>query len=227
MNFLPLFKLFPFRSKMDRLCIKVVLVGDSFVGKTALLERYIRNQFHTGQYRATIGSDFLTKDLVIDGKPITLQLWDTAGQERFRSLGSAFYRGADGCIIVYDITVKQTFDHIGQWRADFITHGAPKDPSSFPFAVVGNKCDLDEHAISEDEINKLTNNSAFNMSHFQVSAKDCTNVERAFQNIMERVARLYLQSNPSSIDEQYIAQNVSLDTFGSKESKSSKDKCCG
>lgn len=210
---------------MERLCIKVVLVGDSFVGKTALLERYIRNQFHSGQYRATIGSDFLTKELMIDGKPITLQLWDTAGQERFRSLGSAFYRGADGCIIVYDVSVKQSFDHIGQWRSDFITHGAPKDTSSFPFAVVGNKCDLDENAISENEINKLLNNSSFNMSHYQVSAKDCTNVERAFQNIMEKVARLYLQNNAQTITEQYTAENVSIESFN-PTNKPGKDKCC-
>merc|ERR1712137_887722 len=175
----------------QRLCLKVIMVGDSSVGKTSLLDRYIRGQF-SGGYKATIGSDFLTKDLVINDRNITLQLWDTAGQERFRGLGSAFYRGADGCIIVYDVTVRKSFDNIATWRTEFLTHGQPKNPSSFPFAVLGNKIDLDENEISEEMISDLLNNSSYNMSHYQVSAKLATNTERAFQSFMEKVARSYL-----------------------------------
>merc|ERR1712137_67162 len=182
-------------------------------------DRYIRGQF-SGGYKATIGSDFLTKDLEIDGKTVTLQLWDTAGQERFRGLGAAFYRGADGCIIVYDVTVKKTFDSIEQWRSEFLTHNAPKDPSSFPIAVMGNKIDLDEKIITEEAINSLLNNSSYNMSHYQVSAKDNTNTVRAFLNFMEKVARSYMRENAKNSQQKseiFPVTSVTVESGGNRQ----------
>ena len=134
-----------------RLCLKVIMVGDSGVGKTSLLDRFIRGEY-SEQYKATIGSDFLTKEMKIGEKTITLQLWDTAGQERFRGLGSAFYRGADGCIIVYDVASRKSFDNIPIWREEFLNHGQVEDIAHFPISVIGNKIDLGERCATSEEI---------------------------------------------------------------------------
>mmetsp|Transcript_19464 Transcript_19464/g.47867 ORF Transcript_19464/g.47867 Transcript_19464/m.47867 type:complete len:103 (+) Transcript_19464:54-362(+) len=97
------------RRKVD--ILKVIILGDSGVGKTSLMNQYVSKKF-TNQYKATIGADFLTKEVTIDGRVVTMQIWDTAGQERFQSLGVAFYRGADCCVLVFDLTVPKTFDSL-------------------------------------------------------------------------------------------------------------------
>lgn len=122
------------------------------VGKTSLMNRYSTGKF-TGQYKATIGADFLSKDniIVTDGYGqrhlVTLQIWDTAGQERFQSLGVGFYRGADACLLVYDITDPHSLDNLDHWRKEFLDQvgggllGLGDSSTVFPFVVLGNKMD--------------------------------------------------------------------------------------
>ncbi|RXH78906.1 hypothetical protein DVH24_006976 [Malus domestica] len=93
---------------------KIVIIGDSAVGKSNLLSRYSRNEFNAHS-KATIGVEFQTQSMQIDGKEVKAQIWDTAGQERFRAVTSAYYRGAVGALIVYDITRKTTFESVGRW----------------------------------------------------------------------------------------------------------------
>lgn len=93
---------------------KIVIIGDSAVGKSNLLTRYARNEFNPNS-KATIGVEFQTQSMVIDGKEVKAQIWDTAGQERFRAVTSAYYRGAVGALIVYDITRSSTFENVGRW----------------------------------------------------------------------------------------------------------------
>lgn len=93
---------------------KIVIIGDSAVGKSNLLSRYARNEFNMHS-KATIGVEFQTQSMEIDGKEVKAQIWDTAGQERFRAVTSAYYRGAVGALIVYDITRRTTFDSVGRW----------------------------------------------------------------------------------------------------------------
>ena len=101
--------------------MKIVMLGDCAVGKTSIIQNFIRKSI-SQTYKPTIGADFHTKKLeVVDKvdqelKYVSLQIWDTAGQERFQSLGRAFYRGAECCVVVFDLTVKQTFDNVDQWR---------------------------------------------------------------------------------------------------------------
>jgi len=83
----------------------------------------------------------MSKDVVVDDKQVSLQIWDTAGQDRFQTLGAAFYRGTDCCVLVYDITDGKTFDNLEEWRKEFINQGNPSDPENFPFIIVGNKLD--------------------------------------------------------------------------------------
>lgn len=123
-----------------KVLLKIIILGDSGVGKTSLMNQYVNQRF-SSQYKATIGADFLTKDIMIDDKLVTLQIWDTAGQERFQSLGVAFYRGADACILCYDITAEKSFEQLNSWRSEFLNQSNPKDPDNFPFVVIGNKID--------------------------------------------------------------------------------------
>jgi len=132
--------------------LKIVILGDSGVGKTSLMNRYSTGKF-TGQYKATIGADFLSKDNVVvtdhfgQRYLVTLQIWDTAGQERFQSLGVGFYRGADACLLVYDITDPHSLDNLDHWRKEFLDQvgggiqGLGDASTQFPFVVLGNKMD--------------------------------------------------------------------------------------
>ncbi|PKI39044.1 hypothetical protein CRG98_040571 [Punica granatum] len=108
-----------------RTLLKVIVLGDSGVGKTSLMNQYVYNRF-TQQYKATIGADFVTRELQIDDKLVTLQIWDTAGQERFQSLGAAFYRGADCCVMVYDVNVSKSFESLNNWHAEFLKQVLPR-----------------------------------------------------------------------------------------------------
>jgi len=112
--------------------LKIIILGESGVGKTAILNKYVNGKF-IEEHKATIGADFLTKEILVEDKLITLQIWDTAGQERFQSLGSAFYRGADACVLVYDILSEQSFAKIEEWRSNFIAQASPDDPKNFHF----------------------------------------------------------------------------------------------
>merc|ERR1711935_753877 len=120
--------------------LKVIILGDSGVGKTSLMNQYVNKKF-SNQYKATIGADFLTKEVQVDDRLVTMQIWDTAGQERFQSLGVAFYRGADCCVLVYDVNNGKSFDNLDNWRDEFLIQASPTDPDNFPFVVLGNKVD--------------------------------------------------------------------------------------
>ena len=95
-------------------------------------------------YQATIGIDFLSKTMYLEDRTVRLQLWDTAGQERFQSLGVAFYRGADCCVLVYDVNSSKSFETLDSWRDEFLIQASPHDPENFPFVVLGNKIDVEE-----------------------------------------------------------------------------------
>ena len=104
--------------------LKIVILGDSGVGKTSILQQYLNGKV-SGNSKPTIGADFSKKEILIDNTVLTLQIWDTAGQEKFQSLGYAFYRGADCCALVYDITNQQSFEALSRWRDGFIENAGP------------------------------------------------------------------------------------------------------
>ncbi|TPX42219.1 hypothetical protein SeMB42_g05226 [Synchytrium endobioticum] len=124
--------------------LKIVLLGDGGVGKTCLRNQYLHKRF-TNTYKATIGADFITKEVELpdQGRRISMQIWDTAGQERFQSLGVAFYRGADACILVYDVTDPSSLSRLQMWIAEFVKQADITDPGHFPFIILGNKVDLE------------------------------------------------------------------------------------
>jgi len=177
--------------------LKVILLGYSGVGKTSLMDRYVNKKF-SAQYRATIGADFLTKEVEVDDKMITLQIWDTAGQERCQSLGNSFYRGADCCILVFDVTISKTFDNLKNWRNEFLVQANVANPGEFPFVVLGNKIDEEDKRMvgmrRAQEWCKVNGD----MPYFETSAKESINVEQAFQMAAKlAVPALSYASEPS------------------------------
>jgi len=114
---------------------------------------------------------------------VILQIWDTAGQERFQSLSSAFYRGADCCALVYDVTKEETFEALLNWKQIFMTKSAPNDPDSFPFLVIGNKVDMqDNRKVSTLDGKKFSSQNG-NMLFYECSAKNNFNVDQAFRDL--------------------------------------------
>ncbi|CAG5182787.1 uncharacterized protein ALTATR162_LOCUS10334 [Alternaria atra] len=149
------------------------------------LTRHLQvNKKFSASYKATIGADFLTKEVLVDDRLVTMQLWDTAGQERFQSLGVAFYRGADCCVLVYDVNNSKSFDTLDSWRDEFLVQASPMDPESFPFVVIGNKIDVEEskRMISSKRAMAFCQSKG-GIPYFETSAKEAINVEQAFEVI--------------------------------------------
>jgi len=161
----------------------VIILGESGVGKTALLNHYVHNAF-VEAHKATIGADFMTKEIRIEDKLITLQMWDTAGQERFKSLGNSFYRGADAAILVYALDDKDTFDKVEEWRKNFINL-SNETSEEFPILLLGNKSDLDRNrAVSAADGKSYADRN--HMIHFETSAKEGTNIETSIERLAKK-----------------------------------------
>ncbi|CEH14214.1 rab small monomeric gtpase [Ceraceosorus bombacis] len=173
----------PFLPSLRLSSEKVIILGDSGVGKTSLMNQYVNKRF-SSSYKATIGADFLTREVLVDDRLVTMQLWDTAGQERFQSLGVAFYRGADCCVLVYDVNSAKSFETLDSWRDEFLIQAAPHDPENFPFVVLGNKIDVEEskRMVSQKRAMNWCASKG-GIPYFETSSKDGINVESAFQTI--------------------------------------------
>lgn len=180
---------------------KVIILGSSGVGKTSLMDRYVDAKF-SAQYKITVGADFSTKDVPVGDELITLQIWDTAGQERFQSLGVAFYRGADSCVLCFDVIQPKTFDNLDSWRDEFLIQAGPRDPDNFPFVVLGNKVDLDGRAVPQKRALAWCQAKG-NIPYFETSAKEAINVEQAFQVIARNALKQESEEDiylPDTID---------------------------
>ena len=176
---------------------KIVIIGDSGVGKSCMLLRFADGTF-TDSFISTIGVDFKIKTLNIDNKKIKLQIWDTAGQDRFKSITSSYYRGAHGIILVYDITDNDSFRNIEKWLGDIERYGL-KDVNKL---LIGNKCDLTEKRVVEYEKGKqLADN--LNIIFIETSAKDSTNINDAFitmtNEIKKHASSNIITSTPSTL----------------------------
>jgi len=187
---------------------KVVIIGDSGVGKSNLLSRFTRNEFHLDS-KSTIGVrassesvpyrvfsftsrfpqfcqvEFATRSIQHDGKIIKAQIWDTAGQERYRAITSAYYRGAVGALLVYDISKRLTFENVERWLKELRTHADP----SIVVMLVGNKCDLKHlQAVLTDDAKSFAEQN--NLAFIETSALDSTNVDIAFETILIEIYRI-------------------------------------
>ncbi|XP_010557057.1 PREDICTED: ras-related protein RABA5d-like [Tarenaya hassleriana] len=160
---------------------KIVIIGDSAVGKSNLLSRYARNEFNANS-KATIGVEFQTRSMEIEGKEVKAQIGDTAGQERFRAVTSAYYRGAVGALLVYDISRRTTFESVGRWLDELKTHS----DTTVVRLLVGNKSDLENvRAVSMEEGKALAESEG--LFFMETSALDSTNVKRAFERVIREI----------------------------------------
>eukprot|EP00124_Ichthyophonus_hoferi_P004641 Ihof_evm4s537 gene=Ihof_evmTU4s537 len=153
---------------------KLLLIGDSGVGKTCVLFRFSDDQYNA-TFISTIGIDFKIRTIEMDGKKIKLQIWDTAGQERFRTITTAYYRGAMGIMLVYDVTCEKSFENIRTWIRNIETH-ASEDVEKM---VLGNKCDMDDKRVVAKERGEQLAQEC-HIPFLETSAKNDINVENAF-----------------------------------------------
>jgi len=193
--------------------IKLLLIGDSGVGKSCLLLRFSDDSFTTS-FITTIGIDFKIKTIELDGKRIKLQIWDTAGQERFRTITTAYYRGAMGILLVYDVTDEQSFQNIRNWIRNIEQHAA----DNVDKILLGNKADMvGEKAVETARGQALA--EEYRIKFFETSAKSNINVVEAFTAIAKDIKkRLMDNANPVQAQDKII-----LDKGNGKK----PDGCCG
>ncbi|KAI3377885.1 hypothetical protein L3Q82_008461 [Scortum barcoo] len=173
----------------------MVLIGDSGVGKSNLLSRFTRNEFNL-ESKSTIGVEFATRSIQVDGKTVKAQIWDTAGQERYRAITSAYYRGAVGALLVYDIAKHLTYENVERWLKELRDHA----DSNIVIMLVGNKSDLRHlRAVPTDEARAFAEKNG--LSFLETSALDSTNVETAFQTILTEIYRIVSQKQMSERQE--------------------------
>ncbi|XP_014816727.1 PREDICTED: ras-related protein Rab-25 [Calidris pugnax] len=159
----------------------VVLIGESGVGKTNLLSRFTRNEFNHDS-RTTIGVEFSTRTLLVGDAVVKAQIWDTAGLERYRAITSAYYRGAVGALVVFDITKHQTYDVVERWLKELYDHAE----ASIVVMLVGNKTDLAQaREVPMEEAKMFADNKG--LLFVETSALDSTNVEQAFETILKEI----------------------------------------
>ena len=187
---------------------KILLLGDSSVGKTCILTRYADNTFQE-EHMATIGLDFKIKSVNLNGKIVKVQIWDTAGQDRFKSITKNYYKGAHGIILIYDVTKRKTFDNLKNW-IDTIKEEVSDKVSVI---LVGNKIDnIDNRVVTTQEGQGIANE--YNLQFYETSAKTGDNIDIAFNDLIKKVVEIFGK---------YEEKGQKL---GNNNKKSKKKGCC-
>jgi small GTP-binding protein len=163
---------------------KLMLIGESGVGKSAILSQYADSQF-TPSYISTIGVDFKIRSVTFGKKIIKLQIWDTAGQERFRSITNAYYKGCHGVVLVFDVTDVNSFLRVKYWLNEVRTYGS----EGVPVVLVGNKTDL-KRAVTVEEAKELADKHK--MQYIEVSAKNNANVDKVFDTLVGEISQKFI-----------------------------------
>jgi small GTP-binding protein len=205
------------------LILKLVLIGDSGVGKTNILSRYNNNEFSLAT-QPTVGVEFGNKVIKKENKSIKLQLWDTAGQERYKAITNAFYKGSKGAFVVYDITRKSSFLNIDKWIGELKTNGS----EDILIILVGNKTDLeDKREVSTDEGEKKA--KQYGIAFCETSALQGKNIEYAFNILIDEIIleienakQKEMKNNKSNNKKK--SKGIMLNTNNDKNHK--KKKCC-
>ena len=198
------------------LLFKLILIGDSCVGKSNILLKYLKNEFDPNS-RATVGVEFGTKNIIINNKKIKIQIWDTAGQERYRSITSAYYKGAKGALIVYDITRKCTFDNIDKWISDLKLNG----DKNICIVILGNKSDLaDKREVSKGD--GIKKSEMYKTAFLETSALNGDNIGKAFDEIIEQI----IQNNKSFFEDSNKKEMDKGVNLNESNKDNDKKKCC-
>ncbi|RWW27091.1 hypothetical protein BHE74_00001627 [Ensete ventricosum] len=201
---------------------KVVLIGDSGVGKSNLLSRFARNEFSI-ESKSTIGVEFATRTVHVDDKVVKAQIWDTAGQERYRAITSAYYRGAVGALVVYDVTRHATFENVERWLKELRSHTDP----SIVVMLVGNKADLRHlRAVSPEDAEVFAEKEK--TFFMETSALESLNVENAFTEVLSQIYRVTSKKALDVGDDAAVLPKGQTINVGGKDDVSAVKKggCC-
>uniref|UniRef100_A0A0D6R107 Uncharacterized protein n=1 Tax=Araucaria cunninghamii TaxID=56994 RepID=A0A0D6R107_ARACU len=199
---------------------KAVLIGDSGVGKSNLLSRFTRNEFSL-ESKSTIGVEFATRSIQVDDKLIKAQIWDTAGQERYRAITSAYYRGAVGALLVYDITRHVTFENVERWLRELREHS----DSNIVVMLVANKSDLRHlRAVSTEEGQGLAEREG--LYFMETSALESTNVETAFKQVLTQIYKIVSKRALEAGDAASAAPGKGQTINVNEVSPTKKTGCC-
>ncbi|XP_077063518.1 ras-related protein ORAB-1 [Siphateles boraxobius] len=200
---------------------KLLLIGDSGVGKSCLLLRFADDTY-TESYISTIGVDFKIRTIEMEGKTVKLQIWDTAGQERFRTITSSYYRGAHGIIIVYDVTEQESFNNVNQWLEE-IHRYACENVSKL---LVGNKCDLSSKKVVDFTTAKEFAES-LKIPFLETSAKNANNVEKAFLTMASEIQK---RIGTESVQNETVKMGSKINSAplwpGGEKSAEEVSSCC-
>ena len=192
---------------------KIIVIGESRVGKTSLIKRYTKDQFG-GVYLTTVGIDFQDKTIEIEDKKVKLQVWDTAGQERFRNVAKNYFQSSNGFLLVFDITDKESFQKLNDFWMDQLNTHAPKKAKS---VLVGNKSDLaGQRQVSIEDAEEFAKDN--NLKYYEVSAKEGTKVVELFFYLANEIYQSH------TYEENNYNKNITLKKEKSK--KKDKKKCC-
>ena len=198
---------------------KVVLVGDSFVGKTNIMSKYLKNEFHEDS-KATVGVEFGSKQFTIEGHSVKAQIWDTAGQERYKAITSAYYKGAKGAFIVYDITRKNSFESVERWVSDVISVADKK----ITIILIGNKSDLeDQRQVTKEEAEEKANK--LEIAFMETSALSGDNLEKAFEKMIDEIYKKCHEEILADGDLDIIPGGEDIN-LSKKNENAQKKKCC-
>nr|CAD2170152.1 unnamed protein product [Meloidogyne enterolobii] len=180
---------------------KLYFQGDSGVGKSSLISQYVTKRFYN-QHKTNMCADFLRKNITIDDRAVTLRIWDMPSQEPFRTEYVTSYRGADCCVLVYDLTDVTSFKNLENWKNEFLVHASPRDPEKFPFVLLGNK--FDNEIIRAVHVKRVKEwcQSNCNMPYFEVSAKDELNLDEAFMEIAKAAIIADSHCNDSTFEKE-------------------------
>ena len=195
--------------------VKVLMVGDSGVGKTSLLLRYASDSFNDS-YITTIGIDFKTKYLNVGDKRVKLQIWDTAGQERFRTITTSYFRGAQGILLCYDVCDRRSFNSIGSWVEQINSHA----DEQVCVIICGTKCEMD-HEVTEEEGQSLADQHGY--TFIECSAKESINVEGAFEKIAHQIVEQWQLDIDEDEEEQDAETGLDV---GRHDNAQPQKKCC-
>jgi Ras-related protein Rab-7A len=203
-----------------KIILKIVVLGSSNVGKTSLMKRYSTGKFSDIR-RATIGADYMTKKMTMQDIDVLIQIWDTAGQEKFHqgTIGNSFYRGANGCLLVYDVNNSASYEQIMQWHDELMARVVTSEDKYFPIVVVGNKVDLrtEENRLeNQEDVLHWCREHAY--GHIEASAKDDIGVEAAMQAIAA-LALDQFRSNPAGLSPLDRSSVIKLGEDGSAPKK--------
>ena len=199
---------------------KIVLIGDTSVGKTNILSKYLTDEFDP-ESKATVGVEFGTKNFKIENNIVKVQIWDTAGQERYRSITNAYYKGAKGALLVYDITNKKSFDNLDKWISDLKTNGDEK----ISIVLLGNKSDLEsQRVISTGEGKNKA--ELFKFAFMETSALNGSNIEKAFDELIKEVYKDNHELFEKQAKVEMKDKGIDLEQGKSGENKDNEKKWC-